>query len=257
MSMIVVHGIPGSPYVRMPLLACEEKGAPYRLAGMQFGQNKTPDYLARHPFGRIPVIEHDDFWLYESAAIIRYIDAVFPGPSLTPAAPRAQARMNQVMGIIDWYVMPTITSAIGWNRVIAPMIGRPVDEAAVANAVPGATTCIRALEQLLGTAPYMTGESVSLADLMLSATSTCARPRQRARAAGRLHRCSPGSSACARDPASRPPTRRNSWRPRADRWLPGVQVTRGQAVVSRAPRSRGGTRPRRGGLSPVRGPSGC
>ena len=169
MSMIVVHGIPGSPYVRMPLLACEEKEAPYRLAGMQFGQNKTPDYLARHPFGRIPVIEHDDFWLYESAAIIRYIDAVFPGPSLTPAAPRAQARMNQVMGIIDWYVMPTITSAIGWNRVIAPMIGRPVDEAAVANAVPGATTCIRALEQLLGTAPYMTGESVSLADLMLIA----------------------------------------------------------------------------------------
>jgi len=169
MAPIVVHGIPGSPYVRMPLLACEEKGAPYRIAAMQFGQNKTPEYLARHPFGRIPVIEHDGFWLYESAAIIRYIDQVFPGPSLTPADPKAQARMNQVMGIVDWYVMPTITAAIGWNRIIAPIIGRPVDEAAVANAVPGATTCIRALEQLLGSSPYVAGNSVSLGDLMLIA----------------------------------------------------------------------------------------
>lgn len=169
MAPIIVHGIPGSPYVRMPLLACEEKGAPYRIAAMQFGQNKTPEYLARHPFGRIPVIEHDGFWLYESAAIIRYIDQVFPGPSLTPADPRAQARMNQVMGIVDWYVMPTITAAIGWNRIIAPMIGRPVDEAAVANAVPGATTCVRALEQLLGDSPYVAGDSVSLGDLMLIA----------------------------------------------------------------------------------------
>jgi glutathione S-transferase len=169
MGPIVVHGIPGSPYVRMPLLACEEKRAPYRIAAMQFGQNKTPEYLARQPFGRIPVIEHDGFWLYESAAIIRYIDQVFPGPALTPADPKAQARMNQVMGIVDWYVMPTISAGIGWNRIIAPMIGAPVDEAAVARAIPGATTCIRALEQLLGNSPYVAGNSVSLGDLMLIA----------------------------------------------------------------------------------------
>ncbi len=169
MLPIIVHGIPGSPYVRMPLLACEEKHAPYRVATMQFGQNKTPEYLARQPFGRIPVIEHDGFWLYESAAVIRYIDQVFPGPSLTPSDSKAQARMNQVMGIVDWYVMPTISAGIGWNRIIAPMLGALVDEAAVANAIPGATTCIRALEQLLGNSTYMAGDTVSLADLMLIA----------------------------------------------------------------------------------------
>ena len=167
MAPIVVHGIPGSPYVRMPLLACEEKHAPYRIAAMEFGQNKTAQYLARQPFGRIPVIEHDGFWLYESAAIIRYIDQVFPGPSLTPADPKAQARMNQVMGIVDWYVMPSVSAGIAWNRIIAPMIGRPVDEAAVAKAVPGATTCVRALEHLLGNQHFVAGDSISLADLML------------------------------------------------------------------------------------------
>ena len=166
MAPIIVHGSPGSPYMRMPLLACLEKGAPYQIAAMQFGQNKTPEYLARHPFGRIPVVEHDGFWLYESQAIIRYIDQVFPGPPLTPADPKAQARMNQVMGIVDWYVMPSVSAGIGWNRVVAPMIGAPVDEAAVAKAVPAATTCVRALEQLLGKQKFMAGDSISLADIM-------------------------------------------------------------------------------------------
>ena len=166
MSPIIVHGVPGSPYMRMPLLACLEKGAPYQIAAMQFGQNKTPEHLVRHPFGRIPVVEHDGFWLYEAQAMIRYIDQVFPGPSLTPADPKAQARMNQVMGIVDWYVMPSVSAGIGWNRVVAPMVGAPVDEAAVAKAVPAATTCVRALEQLLGKQKFMAGDSISLADIM-------------------------------------------------------------------------------------------
>jgi glutathione S-transferase len=168
MEPIIVHGVPGSPYVRMPLLACEEKGAPYRLAAMPFGTTKTPEHLARHPFGRIPVIEHDGFWLYESDAIIRYIDQVFPGPSLTPSDPKKQARMNQVMGIVDCYVAPPVLG-IGFNRIVAPMFGLPVDEETVAKGVEPATVCVRALEKLLGDQTYMTGSSVSLADLMLIA----------------------------------------------------------------------------------------
>ena len=40
MSEVIIHGVPGSPYVRKALLVCEEKGAPYRLAAMGMGQNK-------------------------------------------------------------------------------------------------------------------------------------------------------------------------------------------------------------------------
>ena len=166
MSEVIVYGIPGSPYVRMPLLACEEKGAPYRIEAMSFGTTKSREHLARHPFGRIPAIEHDGFWLYESQAIIRYIDQVFRGPSLTPRDPRAQARMNQVMGIVDWYVMPSISSGVGFNRLIKPIMGLAPDEAAIAAALPQARTCIAALENLLGDKPYFAGDEVSLADLM-------------------------------------------------------------------------------------------
>jgi glutathione S-transferase len=164
---IVVHGIPGSPYVRKPLIVCEEKGAPYRLAPMAFGSgaHKAPEYLARNPFGRLPTIEHGDFVLYEAQAIGRYIDRVFDGPNLTPSDPRQAARMDQVLNIVDWYIMPSISSAIGFNRVVKPKFGMPVDEEAIANALPMARTCIKALEDILGSQPYLAGEAVSLADL--------------------------------------------------------------------------------------------
>lgn len=162
---IVIHGVPGSPYVRKVLLACEEKGVPWDLRAMNFGDNKGPDYLARQPFGRIPAIEHDGFQLYEVQAILRYIDAAFDGPALTPADPKAMARMSQVMNIVDCYVMPSLSAGIGFNRIVAPIFGMPVNEDAVKVAIPQARTCLRALEDILGSNRYFAGHQVSLADL--------------------------------------------------------------------------------------------
>lgn len=166
MSEVIIYGIPGSPYARMPMLACEEKGAPYRLVAMEPGGSKSAEHLARQPFGRVPAIEHDGFKLYEADAIIRYIDQVFEGPSLVPTDPKAQARMNQVMGIMDWYVMPSLSAGIGFNRIIAPVFGMPVDEEKVKAAMPMARTCIKALEDILGSNAYFAGDWFSLADIM-------------------------------------------------------------------------------------------
>ncbi len=204
MSTIMIHGIPGSPYVRMPLLACEEKGVPYELNAMAFGTgaNKTPQYLKLHPFGRIPAIEHGDFKLYESAAILRYIDRAFEGPALTPADPRGAARMDQVMNIVDWYVMPSISSKIGFNRVVKPVFGLPVDEAAVAEAIPMARTCVAALEDILADKPYFVGDAVSLADLMAVAHLDLLPESPERRHHGRIT-CWAGSSAWPSGRASR------------------------------------------------------
>jgi glutathione S-transferase len=162
---IVIHGVPGSPYVRKVLLACEEKGVPWDLRAMGPGDTKSPEHLARQPFGRIPAIEHGDFKLYEAQAILRYVDAAFDGPALTPADPKAMARMSQVMNIVDWYVMPSLSAGIGWNRIVAPIFGMPVDEAAVKAAIPLARTCLAALEDILGSNRYFAGSELSLADL--------------------------------------------------------------------------------------------
>jgi glutathione S-transferase len=168
MSEFVVHGVPGSPYVRAALLGLEEKGADYRLAAMALGESKTPAHLSRNPFGRIPVLEHGDFRLYETQAILRYLDAFLPGPSLRPASARALARMDQVIGIVDWYVMPFISVGISAERVMSQLFwGREPSEENIAKALPNAGVCVRELERLKGSAPFMAGDAVSIADLML------------------------------------------------------------------------------------------
>ena len=170
MSEFNVYGIPGSPFLRSVEIALHEKGLDYELHRMAPGEHKQPDYLARHPFGRIPAFEHDGFAVYETQAILRYLDDVFPAPPLTPGNPAARARMNQVIGIIECYYFPKAAAPIGFNRIIGPrLLGIPGDESAIAEAMPMARTCFAEFERLLGDKPYLTGETFSLADIMLGA----------------------------------------------------------------------------------------
>src|SRR6185369_4220669 len=170
MSDIKVHGVPGSPFLRSVEIALREKGLPYELHAMAPQDTKQPEHLARHPFGRIPAFEHDRFMLYETQAIIRYLDDLLPTPPLTPDNAEARARMNQVIGIIEWYFFPKAAAPIAFNRIIGPrLLGIPGDESAIAEAMPMARTCFAEFERLLGDKPYLTGESFSLADIMLAA----------------------------------------------------------------------------------------
>ena len=165
--MLTVHTIPGSPYGRAVLVACIEKNAPYRLAPIKLGGHRQPDYLARHPFGRIPTVEDDGFWLYETQAIIRYLDASrgMPG-SLTPSDPKAEARMNQAIGVVDSYVFAdNSVKTLGFNRVVGPKLGFPTNEAAALAAVPAARHAVGVLARYLDDGPYLAGESFTLADV--------------------------------------------------------------------------------------------
>jgi glutathione S-transferase len=123
MRDFVVHSIPGSPYGRAVLLALEEKGVAYRFAAMAPGDHRSAAYLAKHPFGRVPVLEHGDFTLYETAAILRYLERTFPEPALTPLGAQPAARMDQLMNICDWYfsrVSATSSpSSAWWGRLCA------------------------------------------------------------------------------------------------------------------------------------------
>jgi glutathione S-transferase len=168
MHEFVLHGIPASPYTRAATLGLEEKGAPYRIAAMAPRDEKLPGYLKRHPFGRVPLLVHGDFELYETQAILRYVDRLVTGPALTPCDAKAEARMNQICGITDWYVMPHISIGISFDRLVAPRLGWPVDEAKIAASVPRAATCIAEIARLSGDRPFVTGESLSLADLLLA-----------------------------------------------------------------------------------------
>jgi glutathione S-transferase len=168
MTEPILFGASYSVYVRAARLALEEKRVPYRLVEVDiFAADGPPaDYLARHPFKRIPAFEHDGFRLYETGAITRYIDEAFAGPPLMPNTPRARARVNQIIGILDNYAYRPLIWDIFVERVRAPAQGRDADEAKIAAALPLAETCLRALAELAEPdGPLLTGKAVSLADL--------------------------------------------------------------------------------------------
>jgi glutathione S-transferase len=169
MSEFIVHSVPGSPFGRAVLATLEEKRTPYRFALVPPGTARSEPHISRHPFGRVPVLEHDGFMLYETQAILRYLDHILPTPPLTPTDPRAAARMDQAMNVNDWYLFNGVNNVISFQRIVAPrFMGLAPDEAAIAAAMPKAHTVCNELARLLGTQPYFAGENVTLADLMIA-----------------------------------------------------------------------------------------
>jgi glutathione S-transferase len=133
------------------------------------GTMRAPEHLSRHPFGRVPVLEHDGFSLYETQAILRYLDRVLPTPALTPGDCKAAARMDQAMNVNDWYLFQGVANVIGFQRVVKlRLMGLAADEAAIEAAMPQAHAVFRELARLLGEQSYFAGDAVSLADLLIA-----------------------------------------------------------------------------------------
>jgi glutathione S-transferase len=165
---VKVFGVPGSPYMRAVLMGLEEKGAAYELVALRAGESKQPEHPARHPFGRVPAFEHDGFALYETQAILRYIDSAFPGAALQPSDQKQRARMDQLVGICDWYLFPQVGVTIAFQRIVKPLImGGAPDEEIIAKAIPNAERCFAVIAGFLR-APFLTGAQLSIADLMIA-----------------------------------------------------------------------------------------
>ncbi|MDB6086076.1 MAG: glutathione S-transferase [Gammaproteobacteria bacterium] len=169
MNEFVVHGIPGSPFCRSVLVVLEEKGVHARLVPVAAGTFRTPEHLALHPFGKVPVMDHGSFRMYECAAILRYLDRILPEPRLTPENPQAAARMDQLMSINDWYLFHGVANVIGFQRIVGPrLLGLAPDEGAIAAAMPKAQAVFDELARQLSDEPYFVGDSITLADALLA-----------------------------------------------------------------------------------------
>lgn len=166
----IVYGPTFSTYTRSVRLALEEKGVAYRLEEVdpRSGATRGPDHLVRHPFGRVPVLDHDGFVLYETAAIVRYVDRAFPGPALQPKDMRQAARMDQIIGIIDAYGYPSVIGALAIERLLVPMSGGEPNEETIRQAMPRIRLTLAELERLQGDNDHLAADGFSLADLIVA-----------------------------------------------------------------------------------------
>jgi glutathione S-transferase len=96
----------GSPFSWRVQLVLEEKSLPYEpvLLSFQKGEHKTPAHLARSPHGKVPALEDDGVVLYESTAIVEFLEERYPTPALLPAEPAARARVRiEELEAVDYF----------------------------------------------------------------------------------------------------------------------------------------------------------
>lgn len=94
---------PFSTFARRVRIALIEKSIPAELVevDMVARAHRAPAYLALNPYGRVPTLEEDGFVLYESTAILEYLEATHPTPPFVPADPRGRALVAMHMKLCD------------------------------------------------------------------------------------------------------------------------------------------------------------
>ena len=165
MSEVIVFGMPQSTYVRSVRLACEEKGAAHVVEPMMPDQMRES---GRHPFGRMPAIEHAGVRLFESSAILRYLDRALDGPALEPEDPKRAVLSMQWESALHDYLIPTMG-----RRYILQYIfpkgpdGQP-DREVIDAAVKDLRGHFAVLSEALTEGPFFFGADPVIPDLLLT-----------------------------------------------------------------------------------------
>ena len=169
MSDMTLWGFDGSTYVRtVKMLLAEKAFTDFDQVPLNVlqGEPKSPEHLQRHPFGKVPVLDHDGRRILETSAITRYLNDVLPGKSLVPATPQDRARMDMVIGIIDSYGYGALLGGVCAYHLFPDFVGGKSDAARTDGIDKGRTTLELAMNTK-GASPFIAGD-LSLADLYLA-----------------------------------------------------------------------------------------
>jgi glutathione S-transferase len=167
MAPIIVYGFPGSTYVQIVRLTLTCKAVEFEFQDLEPEMN-TPAHRELHPFEYVPIMRHGNFTLYETSAIVGYIDDAFPGPRLTPESIQQRAKMNQWISAVNAYFYPSIVYHLSHERSVFPALGIKSDERIVRVALPKIERALDVMERELNTGqPFLTGNAVTLADLFM------------------------------------------------------------------------------------------
>jgi glutathione S-transferase len=171
MTGITLYGFDGSTYVRTVRMLLHEKGAKYDQVPVNVlkGEPRQPEHLARHPFGKVPVIDHDGFRIIETSAIAPYLDEVLPGPSFTPDNAKDRARMRMAIGIVDSYGYGALVGVAAYHLFPDFIGGR--NEDVRRKAIAGGKLVLQELMKLRGKDPYIAGARPSIGDFYLAPIS--------------------------------------------------------------------------------------
>ena len=161
-----IFGHPWSINTRKTLMTLAEKGAQAELVLVMVpkGEHKARPHLAKHPFGKVPVLDDDGFVLYETRAINRYLDRKLGGVPLTPADGKTAARVDQWTNIADAYFVPHAQPLIV-ETLFRRYLGGEPNQAAIRAGRDGMAPALDAADEWLATSSFFAGSQFSLADV--------------------------------------------------------------------------------------------
>ena len=159
--MLTLYHAPISPNSCRVWITMLEKGLEFELVEIKLdGEQLKPDFLAISPFHHIPVLVDDGFNIVESLAIMDYLEAKYPTPSMLPkdAKDLAVVRMVQLVSVNE--LLPAMTPLL---PVFLGLSGGDAEK--IAPAKQKIATVLKFFENLLGDRPYFGSQNLTLADV--------------------------------------------------------------------------------------------
>lgn len=144
-------------------IALEEAGAAYQARNIDFArqEQRSPEYLALNPKGRIPALVTERGVLTETVAILAYVAQVFPGARLAPSDPFEFARLQA----FNAYLASTVHVAHAHRHRGYRWADDPAaHEAMRAKVAANMTECFNLIETELLAGPWVMGEAYSICD---------------------------------------------------------------------------------------------
>ena len=164
MEHVEIFGIPQSNYVRTVRMVCEEKSIDYELHPVL---PHSPEVLAIHPFGKVPVMRHGNVALCESKAIATYLDRVFPDSPVMPLEPRMAAQVEQWISLVNTVVDRTMIREYVLGYVFPKGADGKPDRTAIESVVPALKSQIQVLDRAVRKTGYLVGNQFTFADINL------------------------------------------------------------------------------------------
>jgi glutathione S-transferase len=170
MADIKLWGFNNSTYVRTVRMVLHEKGVTdYEQVPVNVmkGEPHSPEHRERHPFGKVPVLDHGDFRIIETAAIANYLNSVLPGPSVIPSDPKDRARMDMAVCILDSYGYGALIGGVAAYHLFPDFVGGKNDEARRTGLETGRLV-LETIMRIKGDSPWIAGGALSVADFFLA-----------------------------------------------------------------------------------------
>ena len=162
--MLKVWGRKNSSNVQKVMWAIGELGLPHERIdmGLEFGGNRTPEYLALNPNGLVPTLQDGDLVLWESNSIVRYLAHRYGAGTLEPADPKVRALANQWM---DWQLSVFLPAhePLFFGMVRTPPEKR--DYAAIARSKAATIAAAKIFDAELSRHAYTAGDAFSMGDI--------------------------------------------------------------------------------------------